>query len=267
MLGFSYLPEHMGTATLTPVGPFVAGTHVALVLTYTSGQFGIDDSGDLKVVWRGTSDMGKPQFTDPTAANYTTVEASNGAVLEARVDRNFTRPWVNALSIRVGRGFLRGGETITIRLGDTRKGSPGLRLQTNVEPTFEFQVLVDAFAGGPHTRERIGRAVGEFEELLAASFASAPRTVMPPRHLLAGMAAGIAVWLIKDDWRGSSGVRKAARGQPAIETGIDHELQFPGTDDLARHGHRRDAGNEGAVAVRRGRASSRRHGATRRRTR
>jgi hypothetical protein len=146
MLGFSYLPEHMGTATLTPAGPFVAGTHVALVLTYTSGQFGIDDSGDLKVVWRGTSDMGKPQFTDPTAANYTTVEASNGAVLEARVDRNFTRPWVNALSIRVGRGFLRGGETITIRLGDTRKGSPGLRLQTNVEPTFEFKVLVDAFA-------------------------------------------------------------------------------------------------------------------------
>jgi hypothetical protein len=146
MLGSSYLPEHMGTATLGPAGPLVAGSHVALVLTYTAGKFGIDDSGDLKVVWRGTSDMGKPQFTDPTAANYTTVEASNGAVLEARVDRNFTRPWVNALSIRVGRGFLRGGETITIRLGDTRKGSPGLRLQTNVEPTFEFKVLVDAFA-------------------------------------------------------------------------------------------------------------------------
>src|ERR1700733_1236795 len=146
MLGISYLPERMGTATLVPAGPFVAGTHVALVLTYTAGKFGIDDSGDLKIVWRGTSDMGKPQFADPAAENYTTVEASNGAVLESRVDRNFTRPWVNALSIRVGRGFLRSGDTITIRLGDTRKGSPGLRLQTNVEPTFEFKVLVDAFA-------------------------------------------------------------------------------------------------------------------------
>ncbi|HEX9469206.1 MAG TPA: DUF3604 domain-containing protein [Bradyrhizobium sp.] len=146
MLGFSYLPEHMGTATLEPAGPFVAGSHAALVLTYTAGKFGIDDSGDLKIVWRGTSDMGKPQFTEPAAANYTTVEASNGAVLQCRVDRNFTRPWVNALSIRVGRGFLRSGETITIRLGDTRQGSPGLRLQTNVEPTFEFKVLVDAFA-------------------------------------------------------------------------------------------------------------------------
>src|SRR5258708_15435754 len=106
----------------------------------------MDASGGLKIVWGGTADMGKPQFTEPAAANYTAVEASNGAVLQCRVDRNFTRPWVNALSIRVGRGFLRSGEAITIRLGDTRQGSPGLRLQTNVEPTFEFKVLVDAFA-------------------------------------------------------------------------------------------------------------------------
>ena len=102
MLGFSYLPEHMGTATLTPAGPFVAGTHVALVLTYTSGQFGIDDSGDLKVVWRGTSDMGKPQFTDPTAANYTTVEASNGAVLEAR-RRSQLHPALGQCTVDQGR--------------------------------------------------------------------------------------------------------------------------------------------------------------------
>src|SRR5258708_36897505 len=146
MLGFSCLPEHMGTATLEPAGLFVAGSHAALVLTYTAGKFGIDDSGDLKGVWRGPPDRGKPQFTEPAAANYTTVEASNGAVLQCRVDRNFTRPWVNGLSYRVGRGLLRRGEAITIRLGDTRQGSPGLRLQTNVEPTFEFKVLVDAFA-------------------------------------------------------------------------------------------------------------------------
>jgi len=141
-----YLPEHLGSAKLEPSGALIAGSYAALVLTYTAGTFGIDDSGHLKVVWRGTSDMGKPQFTDPTAPNYTTVEASNGAVLERGVDRINTRPWVNTLWIRVGRGFLRKGDTITIRLGDTRNGSPGLRLQTNVEPTFEFKVLVDAFA-------------------------------------------------------------------------------------------------------------------------
>jgi hypothetical protein len=136
----------MGTATLSPSGAFAAGSYASLTLTYTAGTFGIDDSGHLKITWRGTSDMGKPQFTDPAAPNYTTVEASNGAVLERGVDRINTRPWVNTLWIRVGRGFLRKGDTITVRLGDTRKGSPGLRLQTNVEPTFEFKVLVDAFA-------------------------------------------------------------------------------------------------------------------------
>ena len=48
--------------------------------------------------------------------------------------------------IRVMRGFLREGDTITVRFGDPRQGSPGMRVQTFVEPTFEFRVLVDAFA-------------------------------------------------------------------------------------------------------------------------
>ena len=45
----AYLPEHMGSATLTPAGPFMAGSHAELALVYTAGTFGIDDSGMLKV--------------------------------------------------------------------------------------------------------------------------------------------------------------------------------------------------------------------------
>jgi hypothetical protein len=142
----TYLAEHMGSAILTPSGPFVAGSYQELTLVYTAGTFGIDDSGMLKVSWRTTSDMAKPQFTEPSAANYTTVEASNGAKLEYWVDRLNVRPWVNTLLIRVGRGFLRAGETITIRLGDRRQGSPGLRLQTNCEERFALKTYVDAFA-------------------------------------------------------------------------------------------------------------------------
>ena len=33
-----------------------------LILTYTAGTFGIDDTGMVKISWRTTSDMGKPQF-------------------------------------------------------------------------------------------------------------------------------------------------------------------------------------------------------------
>jgi hypothetical protein len=142
----TYLPEHMGSATLTPSGPFIAGSLAELILVYTAGTFGIDDSGMLKISWRTTSDMAKPQFTDPSAPNFTTVEASNGAKLDYWIDRLNIRPWVNTLLIRVGRGFLRAGDTLTIRLGDRRQGSPGLRLQTNCEERFELKTYVDAFA-------------------------------------------------------------------------------------------------------------------------
>ena len=142
----TYLPDHMGSITLSPAGPYVAGAFVELTLVYTAGTFGIDDTGMVKLSWRGTSDLGKPQFEKPTAANYTTVEASNGAKLNVSFDRLNIRPYVNTLIIRIGRGYLRKGDTLTIRLGDRRQGSPGLRMQTNVEKRVELRASVDAFA-------------------------------------------------------------------------------------------------------------------------
>src|SRR5437763_4760708 len=142
----TYLPEHMGSIALSPVGPFVAGSHEELTLAYTAGLFGIDDTGMVKISWRTTSDMSKPQFDRPGAANFTTVEASNGAKLEVWFDRLNIRPYGNTLLIRVGRGYLRAGDTLTIRFGDRRQGSPGYRLQTNVEADVELKTTVDAFA-------------------------------------------------------------------------------------------------------------------------
>ncbi len=143
----NYLPERMGTAIVEPAGQFEAGSFQSFTLTYTAGYFGIDDTGSIKVVHRFASDMGRPQFDDPGAANYTTVEASNGAVLHVEYDmkRNI-RPWDKTLYIKVVRGFLREGDQIIIRFGDSRHGSPGIRLQTFCEHTFEFRVLVDAIA-------------------------------------------------------------------------------------------------------------------------
>ena len=142
-----YLPERMGTATISPSGPVEAGSMQSFTLVYTAGYFGIDDTGSIKIVHRFASDMGRPQWSDPRAANFTTVEASNGAELEVRYDPKLNiRPWDKTLFIRVMRGFLREGDTITVRFGDRRQGSPGMRVQTFVEPTFEFRVLADPFA-------------------------------------------------------------------------------------------------------------------------
>jgi hypothetical protein len=142
----SYLPEHMGSIRLTPPGPFVAGAFAELTLTYTAGTFGIDDTGMVKISWRTTSDMSKPQFDKPSAPNFTTVEASNGAKLDVWFDRLNIRPYANTLLIRIGRGYLRAGDTLTVRMGDRRQGSPGYRLQTNCEERVELRTAIDAFA-------------------------------------------------------------------------------------------------------------------------
>ena len=44
--------------------------------------------------------MSKPQFDKPATANFTTVEASNGAKLDVWFDRLNIRPYANTLFIR-----------------------------------------------------------------------------------------------------------------------------------------------------------------------
>jgi hypothetical protein len=136
-----------GSATVTPDGSAEAGSWQSFTLVYTAGRFGIDDSGSLKVCFRFATDQSRPQLDDPKGPGFVTVEASNGAVLETRFDyKQNTRPWDRTLHIKVVRGFMREGDTITVRLGDRRQGSPGLRTQTFAEPFFEFHVLADPIA-------------------------------------------------------------------------------------------------------------------------
>ena len=62
---------------------------------------------------------------DPTAPGFTTVEASNGAVLDVSWEaRRNIRPWNKSLYIRCLR-FLREGDQIEIIFGNQSKGSPG----------------------------------------------------------------------------------------------------------------------------------------------
>ena len=82
----------MGSAILEPTGAFEAGSYGSFTLTYTAGPFGIDDSGGIKISFRTTTDMGKPQFTDPAGDNYTTAEASNGAGLHLLLHQGRQHP-------------------------------------------------------------------------------------------------------------------------------------------------------------------------------
>lgn len=140
-------PAHLGHAEISPAGRLEAGSYASFTLTYTAGRFGIDDSGSLRVCFRFASDQGAPQFDDPVGAGFCTVEASNGATLQLRWDpKGNVRPWDRTLWIKVVKGFLQEGDTITVRFGVIDHGGPGMRLQTFCEETFEFRVLVDPIA-------------------------------------------------------------------------------------------------------------------------
>jgi hypothetical protein len=143
------MADEIGHAVLTTGHgeAFEAGSFQSFELIFAAGRFGMDDTGSIRIVHRFASDMGTPQFSDPTAPNHVTAAASNGARLELSYHPRLNmRPWGKTITIAVGRGFLSPGDTITVRLGDRSGGSPGMRLQTFCEDRFEFRVLADVFA-------------------------------------------------------------------------------------------------------------------------
>lgn len=140
-------PDLLGSAAVTPDHDIKAGSWQTFTVVYTAGAYGIDDSGSLRLCFRFASDQSAPQFDDPRGAGYTTVEASNGAVLQCRFDpKGNVRPWDKTLSVKVVNGYLLPGDTITIRLGVTDHGGPGMRMQTFCEDSYEFRILVDPVA-------------------------------------------------------------------------------------------------------------------------
>lgn len=137
----------LGATALSPRGTFDAGSFQEFTLVYTAGVYGIDDSGAVRLCFRYATDQSPLQFDRPKDPGYTTVEASNGAVLECRYsNKGNVRPWDKCLEVRVVRGYLKEHDTLTFRIGDRRGGSPGIRLQTFAEDSFEFRVLVDPIA-------------------------------------------------------------------------------------------------------------------------
>ncbi|MEM9249885.1 MAG: DUF3604 domain-containing protein [Pseudomonadota bacterium] len=118
-------------------------------LIYTVGQYGLDDTGAIKLVTRWTADNGPVQFSEPGAPNYVTATASNGAHLALYAEPYpHQRPWYNGVRVTVERGFMRPGDTIRLVLGDRSGGGPGYRIQTFAEAAHTFKLLADPCATG-----------------------------------------------------------------------------------------------------------------------
>lgn len=142
-------PVLYGHADIEPKGAFEARSLQTFTLVYTAGRYGLDDTGAIKIVFRFTADGGDLQTREPTAPNYVTAVSSTGIPLRVAFDANgFARPWYQALTVSVHKGFLREGDRITITLGDRSGGSPGLILQSMCESAFTWRVLADVCATG-----------------------------------------------------------------------------------------------------------------------
>ena len=136
----------LGTATIEPGDPVEAGARVTLTWTYTAGH-PVDDTGFVKIAFRYGGDFARPQFSDPAAADYCEVRTTGDCRVEPRWDpKGHTRPWGAALFLKVMSGYLNRGESITVVFGQRSGGSPGWRVQSFCESTFEFKTLVDPIA-------------------------------------------------------------------------------------------------------------------------
>ena len=141
--------EHwLGSGTISPDGPVIAGSIGTWTIRYTVGIAGIDDGGRIRIAWRSVSDWPAPQFTSPGAENYTSVATDAPVQLTPVYGSDGVRPWNRTLTIRVSDGALAPDDVMTIVLGDTRGGSPGMRAQTFPERRFRFQLQADPFGTG-----------------------------------------------------------------------------------------------------------------------
>ncbi|MFQ5730457.1 MAG: DUF3604 domain-containing protein [Planctomycetaceae bacterium] len=132
----------LGQAAIAPDSPVTAGRYGTWRLTYTAGESGIAQGGGLRVDTDTDSDWGTPQFVDPQAAEYTTVEAPPGVQPVVRTTG------VKSLVVTVQGRKLEPGESISLVIGDTAGGSPGSRAQTFVEERRWFWIDVDADGSG-----------------------------------------------------------------------------------------------------------------------
>ena len=93
--------------------------------------------------------MEVPQFDSPWASGFTTVETNGEALLALSFEPKVNlAPWRAGIVISSTKGMLKPGDEITLRLGDRRQGSPGIRAQTFPDSLHAFRVLADCMGMG-----------------------------------------------------------------------------------------------------------------------
>ena len=130
-----------GEASIKPQSATVDSSGT-LEIQYVCGENGIKKDGGIRISWHFTKDWGNPQFTNPKAPNFVTINHSQNSTLSVKKDHQgfFEYPFTNGRIVIVADEDLDEGSIITVTLGDTTLGSPGFQTTTIADSSFEFRV-------------------------------------------------------------------------------------------------------------------------------
>lgn len=131
-----------GSSCVTPESDVIAGTTGTWTYVYTAGEEGIRTGGGIKLRFHHSTDWQPFQLKNPDAGGYVGIRSNGSACLKQEI------LWEEAcqvLKITVSEGVLHCGDTITITVGDSSKGS---RAQTFDQKKFVFFTAVDCTGYG-----------------------------------------------------------------------------------------------------------------------
>lgn len=102
------------------------------------------------------TDAGKPQCTNPAAANYLSATTTGAGRIALRIGAEGQRPWSGTVTAQLLGGYLKEGEQITLTFGDTAHGSPGMagvgrqERRARADEQLALVGLADAAGKRPH---------------------------------------------------------------------------------------------------------------------
>ncbi len=129
-------PQALGVLDAESLGPFTAGGFATIRQIWTAGSRGLSTGGGFWIARHFSTLFGQYQTDDPSAEGYVTIVTTDDdaefavEIIMASGPHGGFRSPEPALAFRLVEGQVDPGETVTITLGDTGGGGPGLRMTT-----------------------------------------------------------------------------------------------------------------------------------------
>ncbi len=213
-----------GTVEFLHKGTITVGALSTWRLRYTVGPVGIPVGGGVRVALEHASDWGPPQVENPKDINYVSAKCSGRGKVTLVAGLTSFVPHVTAI---VDGRRLNPGDTIEFILGDTSKGSPGLRWQTIAQEGCSINVFEDVDGSGRYIRLPDSPIIDVINEKEARLVALAKSQAIQGDEISLVVRAEDKFGNIVRNFRGVIEVIHQTKGQPSEEDFIEGCCFYP----------------------------------------